>query len=807
MKDMEGSVEVKLHTEIVQAQRNKSKLIVSMETAKVGAVARQSLLNGVLSHPVVAPVGARSFRRYKATFSSDVTMGGAPDGWSRNIGYEIGSKDLQARTLFHANDAAVSLDGSHDMSNLMAGELAGLAKKYSNFSGEWKHADFSAIVYKLAIGAAACSWFDDVSTEDMRGGLPVSVTVLGNTFTPVSASENQVFIPRMVDSVLAPDVLAVLIAAVNGSGGTVVTDLLEVDMRTNSVIVPTVRGARLGAACVSALHLLGANYDAASAGAIYALALTKGIHHVVSVVGHGDECGFVRSVFRRCDFNVPYGGIHSTTQGYLGVPGIARPSKVAMCGWVDSIALVTAALVAESDPGVVIDGDWFPTVFVSGRAPRARAGDNTPGTAEMARDLSTMIGAECGNFVRSYVRNLADCFCLSGGEGKAESILSAMFINMAGRDERHLRFPVVAPFNWIEPTSLIPFGRIQHHSGSGSGALVSPGGVRTVPLFEQAEMSKSTNTDYTRMKVKIRSARSCGLLVHLAHHPVDGLGCIRVKQVDPEGIVLPGGRPNRLTIDLLEAGLDIGSLLWVRGQSKIVSPCELLNIRGGLYGLVLRHKTSAFEDVAVRHEHLPRQEELGGCVTYRVSRPNGCVPGDSNQENTQVARCRSSGSLAMAEARGRLWALGSAVDEPMPVALSVQPFSNTKVAERLAVNSVNTLNEAPGGHEPIDIAAERAAQERQGEARDLPVGGAARLVGVLGPNAAPRPPPQQAGGGAARQAGVVAHDGVRAQEGMNVNLELNGGNRVGPVGPPPAVDGAGEGAVAPGAPVPEAAPQ
>lgn len=92
---------------------------------------------------------------------------------------------------------------------------------------------------------------------------------------------------------MSPTTLAVLIGAISGAGGHVVTDTLQVDV-DGSTTVPMAVGAQLPIAIVAALRILETNYAQCDSGDVFAY--TKGIHFVLSVVGYTDEGGYVRDV-------------------------------------------------------------------------------------------------------------------------------------------------------------------------------------------------------------------------------------------------------------------------------------------------------------------------------------------------------------------------------------------------------------------------------------------------------------------------------------------------------------------------------
>ena len=104
------------------------------------------------------------------------------------------------------------------------------------------------------------------------------------------------------------------------------------------------------------------------AGAKCAYAITRGVHKALSVVGHTDEGAWFGALLRKCSFCTPFGGICQIPNvHYMGMPAPSVELFSTFVELVDSIALGTAALVADCDPLVKVDDLFFPTVVAVGK--------------------------------------------------------------------------------------------------------------------------------------------------------------------------------------------------------------------------------------------------------------------------------------------------------------------------------------------------------------------------------------------------------------------------------------------------------
>nr|QTE76047.1 coat protein [Neofusicoccum parvum victorivirus 1] len=619
------------------------------------------------------PVAARptSFRRYRSNIRTDSTIAGRNDTRVAQIQYEIGPRHTTPEDLFRTlPEEVVRLDASYPTATVLAEDFVGLARKYSNFSATFAFGSLAALVERVAKTLAATTVFtESFDSDTIRGGEPLLVSALGTLDGPVNSLAGTIFIPRLVDNVITPNVFAVLINAAAGEGSRIVTDVLEIDVVTRRPILPVLSSQNMATPCVEALRILGANMVACDQGPLFALALLRGLNAALSLVGHTDEGGLFRDLFRVSGFDAPYGGLHYGLAPYSGIPALSTNHTGDACGYVDGLVVAGAALVAHCDPGQEYGGDWFPTVL-QGTGPdveERRPGNSVAGTPDMARRNKNLLANALPQFSEYYARGLGRLFAAEGSPRLVVTTLTAS-ARLLDNDCRHLRYPSVAPFFWVEPTGLLPpdfLGTPAEENNCGS--LAFRGTTRVRQAWDDIARVGVEDTTFTAYTVSMRFARTSWFLCHWLGHPANGLGALQVRQLDPNGIIHPGPCPgNEEVRDRVEAALPLTSYLWTRGQSPFPAPGEMINL-GGTVGLLARHLTMD-DDGIPTEEHLPTAREfLDTTVSLAAGRLVGLTNGRHNayDSNARRARTRATRELAAASARARLYGTVGVAEMPV----------------------------------------------------------------------------------------------------------------------------------------------
>jgi hypothetical protein len=660
---------------------------------------------------------ASTFRKYRSTVDTVAKLRGNVDTALKHIVYNVGQAAKANVILARHSDVVPMCDASVRIGDYTASDFAGAAKKYVSFGGDFSTMDLAGVVERLGKSLGVYSMGTELTCELIRGGGNVELVAVGNASAPVVPGSGTVWVPRSVDADPRPNTFAALLAAVNGEDGTVVTDVLNLDGRGN-VIVPDVSGAALAEGCYHALRVLGANYEAAAAGDVFAYALTRGIHAAITVVGQSDEGAHMRSVLRVGRFQVPYGGIDVRKTDYLGMPRAMSVSAKSYSGLVDSIGLATAAAVAECDPLVQFEGRLFPTVITSSCASRQNAGATIPFKSTvvggdldaLAKDIGAQVADEGSKFAPIYAKALGHIFTITGASGMAVRHMRACFTWAAMTVDRHLALPAVAPWFWIEPTSLSRLPSADFPAvAAGYGRLCEPGREGVMPLFPSSRVVGESD-GLVGLEFEWRSARTVGAMVHLALHPLNGLSNIVVRQADASAFALLGAG---LDVESrIRSNTTIDKYLWGRGHSMLPCPAEALYLRGSV-GVMVKTTTSSLEDdfdVLATHMFNGR-EMMDGELSLRCTKPAVINSGKLTSQRRSISMLRSTALDALGRARRHAgWDL---VDGFM------QPCVSGLISRQLGSTEVGQVPKEPGGQ------SEQIAKS----ATPLAVGGSAGRIG------------------------------------------------------------------------------
>jgi len=686
-----------------------------------------------LNKDVYEKIEHKLYRRYLGAVTSTADYGVNRDTCVKTTVYEVGLRFSKVSdALAPPPPDGIRLDTSYAVAPGLADDFAGFAGKYSNFTARFTKANLAGLVERCAKGLAMASYYDVTSTS-LAGGKTVHVTSLGTTIHPVSASASAVFIPRLTDTITAPSTFAVLVAAAAGEGASVVTDIVEVDAASRAPLIPTCGSDAFAQAAVEALRILGSNMIACGEGSLFAYAVTRGIHSVLSVVGHTDEGGTMRDLLRLGSFSAPYGGIHFAAPRYVGLPALTSSEYAHVSALTDGIALASAGLVAHCDPGIYFNGQWFPTVLDGSHGTTQLALSGSGGTGSPQRALSQLIDSTAA-FSRLYIRGLGKLFGCEG-ESRLASEHFAGMVSSIREPPRHLSHASLCPWFWIEPTSIIPADFLSSDAEyAGAASIVGPRAERTLPAFQGALTNHDAFGASTSAAVRMPFLRSSALLMHMHGRPLNGLAHYIPRQLDPEGILHPGADAEVPSVaDRVNGGLDIGRYLWVRGQSMFPPPGEFINTGVGM-GFEARHLTVDRAGNYTLNNIPSPSHAFTTTVTFRSAPLVGLAPGRICALTKSTQRARTRGLDALRTARSRAAIFGTAESAGMPIRLSA-PASIPAIAERPQPSRPSTT-----GTHAEKPAVVQDAPDDSGLRKTVP----APVTGVLGSQTMPtllRPPP------------------------------------------------------------------
>jgi len=606
-----------------------------------------------------------SHRRYAAAITTSIPVATGNDVAVHTVTYEVTMRKWDiASSLALSSEGVPRIDCAVPVPPALAEDFAGFARKYTNFSASFGYSNLAPLA-ELIASALALSTKYCVTSDSLRCGREMTVTALGAIASPVSAGLSSVFIPRTVETHTRPNTFAILAAAATGRGATVVTDALAADAGAAAPIVPTVGSDGFHRAAIDALILLGANMAALGAGGLFAYAVTRGIHRAVSVVAHSDEGGITRDILRSGEFSVPFGGIHFGLTGYTGLPTLTSATTSDVAGYIDSIALTTAAAVACADPGIDNQGVWMPTVLDNSIGPAQPGGSHVTSTSHAARALPGLVSSASA-FAPTYLRAVARIFGFEDTHPLAVNHFNAC-ASLITQHNRHLSFPSICPWFWIEPTSLIAPDLIDTPAVRNlAGPYGAPRRSAVHPAFPSAfPLGPSGGIESTAI-VSLPFVRAAPLVAHLRGRVGDGLAYYRPTQLDPNGMIHPGPHSEHpLISDRLANGVDLAGYLWARGQTPLCAPGELLNV-GNTMALTVQHYL--FADGRFTSSVLPNGFASFDCdVTVTVATPVGIPAGPSNWATREARKARTAGLISLDMARETSRALGHAVVVRAPI--------------------------------------------------------------------------------------------------------------------------------------------
>ena len=252
-----------------------------------------------------------------------------------------------------------------------------------------------------------------------------------------------------------------------------------------------------------------------------------------------------------------------------------------------------------------------------------------------------------GRFAPLYTSALTRFFGLTSDSRRA----SVFFATAAGEElsdseDRHLQHKTVAPYFWIEPTSVIPHRYLGTLADSaGFDSVTTPGHEITQPSFECIrELDSGRNANFSTVMFKMRTARTSGLVAAYAAKPV-ALVTLKLYQFDDDSIVLAGNRgPTDGDEPTKHSQADpLPSYLWERGQSCLPAPAEFINTQA-MYAA--KYKLVEWDaDFAATMGVLPEAWELEEHpIKWRSSIPSAISSGRSNAVDSKARRAFTRGN-------------------------------------------------------------------------------------------------------------------------------------------------------------------
>nr|UUG74267.1 MAG: putative coat protein [XiangYun toti-like virus 11] len=516
-----------------------------------------------------------SYRLYKSGIDFRTTPNGKVVNDHVDITYRIGIRSafvncMRSMTLV---PSVRTMHQNFVCSTVVTDGFTKYAQRYNPAIQISQKMDLSALIEQLAAGLAAFTHTGLLHPTDLSLGQVPDVMTLNTNRLLSSPGDGCVYVARGIDSQMTLGTLCAIVHATAGCGGKIVTDYLAVDVNTNSPILHNFCNAVLAEGCILALRYIAALYEVNGVSDMFSLALARGINRVTTISGHSDEGSFMRKVLRVGAFSRPYGFV-SPLNGEASSLPMPRTCSVASYRIVfDSMALGVAALVAESDPGMMVAGKPIPFMSV------CPADSNIHYGSQHISNISRVAIP----FSRNYLRNLNRYFGLTSYGGSAEYALGAMLTNSWLCDDRHLNYSSVAPFYWIEPTTIISDMWVDSSDAwSPSGAILrNTQFVRYDAFTNFFKLADRYRNSYM-VDMCYHSLRTDPIFMWLASRLDDGLVNIGIMGCDVGCIVQPG--PAFIYSTDIDSNdmLGMQSLRWRWSDNPLPKPTEAIYLGEGM---------------------------------------------------------------------------------------------------------------------------------------------------------------------------------------------------------------------------------
>lgn len=622
------------------------------------------LLGGILSNdlPGVNLV-SNEYRKYVSSYTTSCQLQKNYDSSIKSIMYEVAQngtfEDYGKKISKQYKDNSLTMiSQSFKVLSIFDDEIVSLHKKISNFSGKYEFMDLSGIVFNLALGIAEFNNTGKLSIKDLRRGKAISIRSLKTAFDPVTSSSNSVFIPKLTNRIMNPATFCAIAASANAYGSTVYTDIIEVD-GTNATITVDFSNGALFEGCLEGIRLIMFMMDKMDCGSLSSFAFTKGLHTLNTVVGHSDEGGIFRDIMREGEFCPPFGAIYfDDSNDFIGFPVPSASDLNSVCAVVDSILLLTAAGVSQCDPCVSIEGRVYPTISV---APDCSSVIIDTDSEEKKRKNKDAFYAKyhknnllkiSNKFFANYKTFLSNVFGLCDSNDSVIGFMQRSLLDINESNNRHLSHETIAPYFFIEPTTLFSeqYDSVAENNGYGPISFLNQDTNK--PMFENVGLMQDMG-EKKLLCMEFRNPRNSGLMLHLNQHHDNGLANFIPFNFIDSNFSLCGGED--FPKDKRDAKKVISDYFWGRGQSSVFAPAES-NYIGKTISMLVSFSSFNSETYDTNLTHVPHFDELGGNVNIKCSRPVRIPNGKLGSFNKKMKKDRTLATIALQEAYKKIYA-------------------------------------------------------------------------------------------------------------------------------------------------------
>lgn len=431
--------------------------------------------------------------------------------------------------------------------------------KFSEYAFSYELADFGGLAFYLAAHLSYDSFHGNISLAHLSHNIVPRVTLLKTTEYADVRLMNSVYLPG---ALVEHDASAFMVLVYACAG-------LNVEVKTDQAGAAILRSpARYSTEAVRhgtwrALQMLSHNAEIDKAGVIIDFAIFCGFNACTTLCGHTHEGAWLRRVVRTVRFRRPSGMVVAPAAGDQVVTHWMIPSggeRSTSATMVDSVIAVGAATFSLVDPGVKVAGEYHATVL------HAAGESEDDWQREHAADLPTLVASVAEEWSRAFFQCCGGVAC--------EASVAALLIDAAGHadlaHDHHLRYQTIAPFYWVEPTTIVTkscHGGVKDGAPGAPLAYVGDSGTRVKLNCDVERFGASTIATFHD-----RGARYNPWIVSCFVHPQDGLGAAVFVDVNVDSLTCAG-------VPDVEAGVvdrrPVGDFLWSHGDCQLPAPSEM----------------------------------------------------------------------------------------------------------------------------------------------------------------------------------------------------------------------------------------
>ncbi|BAU79503.1 coat protein [Diatom colony associated dsRNA virus 10] len=635
-----------------------------------GEAVRADTITGLISNTIdtVDDGMERHVARYRSVLTTQAKIAGINEPSAKSTIYNVNCTPAsQGINLVTDMSIGARSTLAVELQEAIKSEIRNEANNANALRGGWDYVELAGVVAVLGSGLAYYRFHKKLTQEVLSGGTELKLESARSTTRPISPRDGAVFLGEYSDRQASPCVIAAMVGAVSGAGGTLFTKDVAVNPANNAKVIPDASGKALATGCYDALVLLAKNYNANGAGAVFAFALIVGLHRVGTVEGHTDEGGFMRELLRRVQFPAPYGAVSLGPGEFSGLPDPTR-GVGGFDRLVDSLLLQSAGLVADCDPLVESFGNLYPTTLVSeyewsNGEKQAYAGLPAERKARIlgmdgdALECASQLRSNFREFSTAYVSQLPRMFGTGGCERIVSLALEGEFMYSRGHVFRHLKMKTANPYYWIEPTGVVRLDTSHLPAvREGYGTLCRVNEPTERPAFDGiTKVGEAAH--YGAYEVEWVSARKHAMLQHLTLNKDDGLAHIKIRRVPKDRLTGLGvgaiGRRDESLENKIEHERGAEEYLWGRGHSAMIAPGELNLVRGKIGFIVERYSEHPTDRRRITVNHAPLEDEMDQKVTFSVLPLMALGWGDKGNEGVARRVERDKANDALSACRDR----------------------------------------------------------------------------------------------------------------------------------------------------------